>query len=158
MRVPYSFLFLLLVLGEITVFILVGEAVGVLATLGLILFGMVAGTLLLRRQGMATLTRVRAEMEAGRTPARELAHGAAQALAALLIILPGFLTDLLGLLLFLPPVREALWQLVRRNVKVAETTTRPQPPRGPVVELDQGEYEASPHRDSPWRQDRGPKA
>ena len=156
MRVPFSIVFLLLVLGEITAFILVGQALGVLATLGLVLFGMVAGAMLLRWHGMATLMRVRADMEAGRTPGRPLAEGAALAVAALLIVAPGFLTDAIGLLLFLPPVRRALWRVVARNVTVKAAETRaPQGPRQtPVVDLDQSEYDSRPRPDSPWRHDR----
>ena len=156
MRVPFSVVFLLLVLGEITAFILVGQALGVLATLGLVLFGMVAGAMLLRWQGMATLMRVRADMEAGRRPGRPLAEGATLAVAALLIVVPGFLTDMIGLLMFLPPVRRALWVVIERNVKikVAETRTPQGARRTPVVDLDQSEYDARPRADSPWRHDR----
>ena len=155
MRVPFSVLFLLLVLGEIAVFIRVGEAIGVLATLGLTLFGMIAGALLLRWHGMATLMRVRSEMEAGRTPARPLVEGAPLAAAALLIILPGFLTDAIGILLFVPPVREALWRPLRSGIKVGATgSPRSRPQHGPVVDLDPSQYGATPRHDSPWRRDR----
>lgn len=157
MRLPFSLLLLLLVLGEIAVFIQVGEAIGVLATLGLTLFGMVAGVLLLRWHGVNTVIRVREEMEAGRTPARPLAHGAVLALAALLLVLPGFLTDLAGVLLFLPPVREALWRALRRRVKV-KTASPPRPGHAQVIDLERGEYGTSPRPDSPWRQDRDPEA
>ncbi len=156
MRIPFSLVFLLFVLAEIALFIMVGGAIGVLATLGLVLFGMIAGVLLLRWHGVAALSRARAEMEAGRPPTRQLAQGAALAAAALLIILPGFLTDLIGVLLFVPQVRGALSDWVRRRVPVTTKTTqsRPRPASGPVVELDQSEYDAPPRPDSPWRQDR----
>ena len=156
MRVPFSIVFLLLVLGEITAFILVGQALGVLATLGLVLFGIVAGAMLLRRHGTATLMRIRAEMEAGRKPGRPLAEGAMLAVAALLIVAPGFVTDAIGLLLFLPPVRQALWRTIESKVKVRMAEARPaqSPNRPPVVDLDQSEYGASPRADSPWRSDR----
>ena len=158
MRVPLSLPFLVLVLGEIAAFILVGGAIGVLATLGLVLFGLVAGALLLRWHGMATLTRVRAEMEAGRAPGRPLVEGAVLAVAALLIVMPGFLTDAIGVLLFLPPLRKALLGVVGRKVDVVAAkaqTRRPQDQkRAPVVDLDPSEYGAEPRPDSPWRQDR----
>ncbi len=159
MRIPIFLAFLVLVLGEIAVFIWVGEAVGVLATLGLILFGMIAGILLLRWQGVATLMRVRAEVDAGRTPTRPLADGAAQAIAAMLVILPGFLTDILGILLFLPPVRGALFQAVRRRIRVQrEAAGGTRPARDRVIELDQSEYGAQPRPDSPWRHGGGREA
>lgn len=151
MRLPFSLAFLLLVLGEIAVFILVGEAVGVLATLGLTLFAMVVGALLLRFHGVATLVRVRAEIEAGRTPAATLAEGAVLAIAAFLLIVPGFITDAVGALLFLPLVRRMLWRAIRRSVRVRTAPPPAEQARGPVVDLERSEYGARPRPDSPWR-------
>jgi UPF0716 protein FxsA len=158
MRIPFSLVFLLLVLGEIATFIYVGEAIGVLATLGLILFGMVAGALLLRWQDLATLMRVRAEMEAGRTPARSLADGAVLAIAALLIILPGFLTDAVGIVLLVPSVRRTLWRALGRRLRVGVASSPATAARNPVVDLDRSEYGAGPRPGSPWSRDRGPEA
>jgi len=158
MRIPFSLAFLLLILGEITVYIQVGEAIGVPATLGLTLFGMVVGVTLLRAHGVATLMRVRAEIEAGRTPTRSIVDGAMLAVAALLIILPGFITDTLGVLLFVPAVRAAVWRALRGRMKVAVANTQKGSgaARGPVVDLDRSEYGAGPYADSPWRQGSGP--
>jgi UPF0716 protein FxsA len=163
-RIPFSLVFLALVLGEIAGFILVGQAIGVLPTLGLVLLGMVAGVLLLRRQGVATLMRVREELAADRPPARPLAEGALLAFAALLIILPGFLTDLSGLLLFVPFVRERIFQAVRSRVAIRTVNTSSSPAdTGPVVDLDHREYGRSrertaPNPNSPWRLRGGPEA
>jgi UPF0716 protein FxsA len=153
MRLPFSFVFLLLVLAEIAVFIRVGEAIGVLATLGLTLFSMVAGAMLLRYHGAATLMRVRAEIEAGQTPAPALAEGAVFAVAAFLLIVPGFITDAVGALLFLPPVRRMLWRAIRRSVGVRTAPPRAEQTRGPVVDLERNEYGTQPRPDSPWRPD-----
>lgn len=103
MRIPLHFVFLLFVLAEIAGFIVVGKAIGILPTLGLLLAAMVLGLLLLRQQSVATLLSVRAELAAGGTPARPIAEGAVLAAASLLIMLPGFLTDIAGILLFIPP-------------------------------------------------------
>ncbi len=164
MRIPFSLIFLGLVLGEISGFILVGQAIGVLPTLGLVLLGMVAGVLLLRRQGIATLVRVREELTANRPPARPLAEGALLAFAALLIILPGFLTDLFGIALFVPFVRDRIFRAVRsrvavRTANVASSSVDP----GPVVDLDRRDFgpsgeRARPYGDSPWRLRGGPEA
>ncbi len=157
MRIPFSLVFLALVLGEIAGFILVGETIGVLPTLGLVLLGMVVGALLLRRQGIATLMRVREELAADRPPARPLAEGALLAFAALLIILPGFVTDLIGILLFIPFVRERIFQAFRSRLAVRTGNVATSPVKqGPVVDLDRREYgrsgeEARPSADSPWR-------
>ena len=154
---PISLIFLALVLGEIAGFIVVGKAIGVLPTLGLILLGMAAGVLLLRRQGFATLMRVRDDLAAGRHPARPLAEGALLAFAALLIILPGFLTDTIGILLFVPFIREALWRAVQSRVTIRAGKPAPAPAEGSrVVDLEREEY--SPRPASPWRLRGGPEA
>ncbi len=163
MRIPIPLLLLALVFGEIAGFILVGEAIGVLPTLGLVLLGMAAGVLLLRRQGVATLMRLRAELATDRPSARPLAEGALLAFAALLILVPGFITDLVGILLYVPVIREFFWRGVRGRVEV-RTSRYPQPRGGgPVVELDGADYAHSPRRtdansDSPWRLPSDPEA
>jgi UPF0716 protein FxsA len=144
---------LALILAEIAVFILVGEAIGLLPTLALTALGMVAGGLLLRWSGVATLLRIRAEAEAGQLPARPLLDGAVSAIAALLIMLPGFISDAIGLFLLLPFAREAAWRRWRQSV-VARAATDPALSRGGrVIELERRDYSASPRRDSPWRHD-----
>lgn len=154
MRVPISFLLLLFVLAEIAGFVLVGEAIGVAGTLALTLAGMVAGCVLLRRNGIATLVRVRAELDAGRPPARPLAEGAVLAVASLLLILPGFISDVVGLLLLVPSVRGALWRLAARRIDIHTAARDNQPSRkSGVIDLDRGEYASAPRADSPWRRE-----
>lgn len=154
MRIPFSLLVLGLILGEIAAFILVGKAIGVLGTLALVLLGIVAGATLLRWTGVATLLRIRAEMAAGRVPTRPLVDGAVGAIAALFLMLPGFISDLVGLLLLVPITRNAIWRGVRRRF---EPTRRSRaafaPRRGAVIELDQSEYAAP--ADASWRRDGG---
>lgn len=143
MRIPLSFLVGGLILAEIALLIVVGERVGVLGALCLILVGMIAGVVILYRHGAATVLRVRTELAAGRVPARPLAEGAAVAIAALLIILPGFITDVVGTTLLVPAVREALWRRLRRRVEVktaagGSVSTQ----KRTVVELGKDEYSA----------------
>jgi UPF0716 protein FxsA len=155
MRIPVSAILAALILAEIAGFILVGQAIGVLPTLALVLFGMVAGAMLLRQLGISTLIKAQAEVSAGRTPARPLAEGAVKAVAALLILLPGFVSDLLGILLLVPFVREQLWRAIRRKVSVRSATFgSASHPRDHVIDLDQNEYgrtERKSGRDTPWR-------
>jgi UPF0716 protein FxsA len=149
---------LALVFGEIAGFILVGKAIGLLATLGLVALGMVVGTALLRKQGIATLAKVRAELAAGRAPARSLAEGAVNALAALLIILPGFLTDVTGVLLLVPTIREAFWRLLSRRIAIRSIhVVQPLEADG-VVDLGRDDYERRTRPDTPWRIRRQPEA
>jgi len=155
MRIPLSVILIAPILAEIAVFIVVGKTIGVLPTLGLVLAGMAIGGILLRRQGVATLTKVQADLKAGGTSARPLADGVVLAVAALLIAIPGFLTDLVGIALFIPPFREILWRAFRRRfaVRTAEWSETSQ--RRGVVDLDPSEYAAARRGDgraeSPWR-------
>lgn len=163
MRIPVSLIVISFILAEIAAFILVGEAIGVLATLGLVLFGMVAGSVLLRRQGLATLMKVQADLAAGRASARPLAEGAVLSVAALLIMLPGFVSDLIGILLFVPAVRKALWRGIRSRVQVRTVDLDATSPAQPaVLNLERSEYGAVPRgsgrSDSPWRPPGGPEA
>jgi UPF0716 protein FxsA len=156
MRPLLSLSVLALVLAEIAGFVLVGEAVGVMATLLLVLFGIIAGTMLLRWYGTAAILRIKAEIEAGRLPAQSLAEGALLTAAALLIILPGFISDLAGILLLIPQVRQGIRQALRRRLTVARLPSAAfQPLEDAVVDLDAAEYAAEPRRDSPWRHGRG---
>ncbi len=92
-------------IAEIAVFIYVGDEIGLWPTLATVIVTAIAGTWLLRRQGLATLFKVQEEMGAGRLPLRELFDGVCLLLAGALLLTPGFITDAMGFLLFLPPVR-----------------------------------------------------
>lgn len=107
---------------EIAGFALVGSLVGVLPTVALVVATTVLGAVLLRVQGLGALTRIRATMEAGGAPGRDVVHGLMIALAGLLLVIPGFFTDALGLLLFIPPLRELVWRVLRTRVVVVDTT------------------------------------
>jgi UPF0716 protein FxsA len=90
---------------EIFVFVQVGEWIGygwaVLALIVIALFGI----WLVKREGLGTWRRAQAQMRAGEIPAGEAVDGALIAGAGLLLIIPGFVTDVIGLLLLLPPLR-----------------------------------------------------
>lgn len=156
MRFPAVPLFLLaLPFIEIAGFVLVGEEIGVLATLALVIASGVAGAVLLRIQGFGVMTRIRNEVDAGRDPSAEVAKGVMVLVASILLIIPGFFTDIVGLLLFLPPVREFAWRLLKRRVIVSSTRfggfSGPGRARGSTIDLDADEYSHSARQDSPWR-------
>ncbi|AZO40374.1 MULTISPECIES: FxsA family protein [unclassified Mesorhizobium] len=161
MRIPFLPLFLLaLPLLEIAGFVVVGRQVGALATVGLVLASGIAGALLLRHQGFSVMTRIRTEMDAGRDPSRQLAHGAMIVLAAILLIIPGFITDIIGLLLFLPPIRDLAWRALKGRVVLAtnfSTGGFRGRQRDKTIDLDDGDYSRSddyargPDHNSPWR-------
>ena len=109
-------LLLIVPILEIACFIAVGGAIGIGWTLLLILVTAIIGTWLLRVQGLGLIARMQGELRAGRVPARELVHGLMLALAGVLLLTPGFVTDAVGFALFVPPVRDAVWNLVRGRV------------------------------------------
>lgn len=161
MRLSFIPVFLLLLpLLEIAGFVVVGRQIGALATVGLVLASGIAGSLLLRHKGLGVMARVRAEMDAGRDPSRELAHGAMIVLAAILLIIPGFISDVLALLLLLPPVRDLAWRALKSRMVFATSFTgsgfRPRQ-RGSVIDLDDEDFsrtdrpQRGPDQDSPWR-------
>ncbi len=113
---PLSLLALPLI--EIAGFAFVGREIGVLATIGLVLLSSIAGSILLRIQGFGVISRIQRDLRAGRNPGRELAHGVMILIAGILLIIPGFFTDIIGILLFLQPVRELGWKLVRSRIQV----------------------------------------
>lgn len=107
---------------EIAVFIQVGDAIGLWPTLGLILLTALLGSWQLRAQGLATLTRAREQMDQGVMPARELFDGLCLLIGGALLLTPGFVTDLLGGLLFVPPFRELLRRTLGRRIAAARQT------------------------------------
>ncbi|MGY3870787.1 FxsA family protein [Aeromonas crassostreae] len=111
-------LFIGLSLLELTVMIQVGTVIGALPTVVLIVLTAMVGSALVRRQGLKTLLEAQQRMQLGEMPARELLGGMLLALAGLLLIVPGFVTDLLGLLLLLPPLRGRLADKLVKGVRV----------------------------------------
>lgn len=102
-------LFLLLgicwLLAEVYVAIQVAGAIGVLATALLLIAGWPVGAWALRSQGGAAWRRLGAAVGAGRSPGREVLDGTLILLGGALLIVPGFITDVIGILLLLPPAR-----------------------------------------------------
>lgn len=113
---PLLFLFfILLPVIEITLLIKVGQAVGILYTLGLLVLMGVAGVLMLRWQGFSTLLKVNQRLQEGTLPAREIVSGAVLALGGFLLVLPGFFTDILAFFCLLPPTRFLLVEYILRK-------------------------------------------
>lgn len=109
-------LLLALPLAEIAGFVVVGRQIGVFATIALVILTGIAGSLLLRYQGFGAMARISRDMREGRDPSRELAHGVMILVAGILLVIPGFVSDIVGLLLFIPPVRDLGWRFLRKRV------------------------------------------
>src|SRR3954452_9035435 len=104
-------LFVLMPILEIYVIIQVGEAIGVLPTIALLIIDSVIGAWLMRSQGRIVWRRFTEAIEAGRPPAREVLDGALVIVGGALQLAPGFVTDAFGLLLVIPPTR-AVWRRI----------------------------------------------
>ncbi len=109
-------IFMLYVVAELAAVIWVGSAIGVLATFGLLILGSLLGGALLRREGRRTLHALRASQGKRTPPATELADGALLGVGAFLLLIPGFVSDLFGVLLILPPTRALLRPVVKASV------------------------------------------
>lgn len=104
--------FLLLVvvvlpLIEIALFIVIGGILTLWPTLALVVAGGFAGYRLIRSAGVRTMAEVEGAVRAGIDPGRPVAAGLVRLMAGILLFIPGFLTDALGILLLIPPVRQA---------------------------------------------------
>ena len=112
------FVALAIVVGvvEISIIIQVGQWIGFLNTVGLLLLVSLLGAWLVKRQGLGVMVRIREQRSAGRIPATEAFDGALILVAGVLLVIPGFVTDALGLLLLLPPVRAVVRRFVSRRV------------------------------------------
>jgi UPF0716 protein FxsA len=109
---PILLILLAATIIELAVLVAVGQAIGVLATIGLLILASLVGAALLRYEGSRTLVAFREALRTRRPPHRELIDGMLIAAAGVFIVLPGFVSDVLGLLLLLPPTRA----LVRRRM------------------------------------------
>lgn len=109
-------------LVEISIFIAVGEEIGVLAVIGLTIATTAIGLTLVRAQGIGTALRARHELEANRAPVPEMLHGALLVIAGLLLLIPGFLTDSLGILLLIPFLRTGLITILLRRLQPGSAT------------------------------------
>ena len=114
-------IFIVVPLVELYVIIEVGGAIGVLPTIGLLFLDSVLGAMLLRSQGRAAWRRFNTALEERRVPAREVFDGAMVILGGALLLTPGFVTDIFGILLLIPPTRDVVrrfssWMIKRRTV------------------------------------------
>jgi UPF0716 protein FxsA len=108
--------FLLVPFVELFILLEVGQAIGALPTIGLLVVVSVVGAWLVKREGIAVLGRARAQVAAGHVPGRELVDGMLILFAGALLLTPGFVTDALGVALLLPPVRSALRAFAIRHL------------------------------------------
>jgi UPF0716 protein FxsA len=110
-------IFIVVPIAELYVIIKVGEAIGLVPTLVLLLADALLGSLLLRQQGRAAWIRFNRALAEGRVPHKEVFDGVLVIMGGALLITPGFLTDILGLILLIPPTRALVRAISARFVR-----------------------------------------
>jgi UPF0716 protein FxsA len=140
-------LFVTVPILELFVILQIGDWLGVWPTLGLLIADSVLGSMLMRSQGRAAWRRFGEALERGRPPAREVLDGVLIIFGGALLLTPGFATDVVGLLLLLPPTRAVARRLLVRRFAgrmiVAATASRP---RHRDFDVEGQATEIDPHR------------
>ena len=137
----YRLIFLVLLavpLIEIALFVLIGQAIGLWPTLlGIILIALI-GSAIIRHQGLKLLTEIRGTMGRGQLPARSLADAMLVSIAGVLMVVPGYFTDFLGLLLLIPPLRSVLYRFLMHRMRLMDPAGAgaPPPSQPRTIELD----------------------
>jgi UPF0716 protein FxsA len=111
-------LFVIMPIMEIAVLIHVGEIIGGWNTVLLVILSAMIGAYLVKREGVATLAQAQAKIAKGHMPAQEIGSGLLLLIAGVLLVTPGFITDILGLFLTLPTTRQYLASHVVKLVNV----------------------------------------
>jgi UPF0716 protein FxsA len=117
-------LFILFPIAEIYVIIQVGQAIGALWTIALLIADSIIGARLLRWQGRTAWRRFQEAVAAGRMPHNEVMDGVMIVVGGTLLLTPGFITDAFGLLLLLPPTRGVIRRVVARSIARRGAVTR----------------------------------
>jgi UPF0716 protein FxsA len=123
-------------IAELFVAIKVAEAIGVLLTVILVIAGWPVGMWLAKTEGRAAWQRLSAAVAAGRPPGREVIDGALVLVGGILLMIPGFITDALGLLLLLAPTRSVAREVITRNFQSRLVVAATRFSRAPRSEYD----------------------
>ena len=107
--------FLIVPLLELAVIIKIGAAIGVLNTIGLLVLSSIVGGWLMKREGLSVVRRMQGAVAEGRVPGKEMVDAFLILFGGALMLAPGFLTDIAGMLLLLPPVRAGVRATLRRR-------------------------------------------
>jgi UPF0716 protein FxsA len=121
------FLFVVVPILEIYVIIQVGQAIGAVWTIALLIADSILGSMLMKSQGRAAWRRFQAALAEGRMPGREVLDGVLVIFGGAFLLTPGFCTDVLGALLLLPPTRALIRRLLVRRFTLQLLTDMPSP-------------------------------
>lgn len=123
-------IFIVLPIAEIYVIVQVGQAIGILPTIALLIVDGFVGAALARSQGAAAWRRFNEAIAARRAPTKEVLDGAMVIVGGAFLLAPGFITDVIGLLLLLPPTRALMRGFVTRVARRRTTFQVFGPPGG----------------------------
>jgi UPF0716 protein FxsA len=139
-------IFVLVPLAELyVIFKVVGPALGAPLTIALLAADSLAGAWLMKSQGRAVWQRFNATLSAGRIPHREIVDGVLIIFGGAFLITPGFITDVLGFLLLIPPTRSLFRRSLQRRLERRTTVTRyGRPPRDFDVDGTATEHQEPP--------------
>ena len=148
MPVLLVLLFIIVPIAELALLIQVGQAIGVWWTIALLIVDSLLGSLLMRSQGRAAWRRFNAALGSGRPPAREVADGVLIIFGGALLLTPGFISDIAGILFLLPPTRALirrvfLRQAIRRMTASMRVTAFPAGGGAPFGRGADADYEGT---------------
>ena len=149
MLFPLVLLFVVVPLAELFVIIQVGQAIGVWWTIGILIADSILGSVLMRSQGRTAWRRFNEAIRAGRVPAREVVDGTLVIFGGALLLTPGFLTDVLGLVLLIPPTRAIVRAILLRRFthRLVVSATRPPPRRRRTDDIEGTAVDVDPRSD-----------
>ena len=136
---PFFIIFIVIPALEIFLLIKIGGQIGAFSTVALIFLTAIIGIYFARLQGIRTLRSGMVNLYQNRVPIYEIISGASIAIAALLLIIPGFLTDFIGFLLLIPFSRKLLFGLTIKNKHKPENKSQDKTIDGEII--DQGKDE-----------------
>lgn len=136
--------FILIPALELSVLIRVGEVLGTFNTIALCIFTALVGASLVRSQGVSTLMQAQKKLAQGELPQSEIIQGMMLAMAGVLLVIPGFVTDFIGILLLTPVTRApiAAFMLKRMQIKMANSAS-----------FKQGPFNQNPFSQNPFNQE-----
>ena len=110
--------FIVYAVAELWLFVQVGDAIGWLNTIGVMILVSLVGVWLAKHEGLHTLTRMRQQVDAKRMPTDEVIDGVLILCGGLFLILPGFISDAIGLIILFPPTRALIRRFVKRRITI----------------------------------------
>lgn len=115
-------LFALMPIIEVTLLVQVGAVIGGWNTLAIVLLSAFIGAYFVKREGLATLQNAQAKMQRNELPGKEMAEGLMLVIAGVLLVTPGFITDIVGILFVLPGTRGLLAKFVMKHMQMRVVT------------------------------------